>query len=488
MVTISAQAVKFILQVASTMILARLLLPADYGLVAMVTAVTGFVAMFKDAGLSMATVQRDRINHAQVSTLFWINVGVSLVLLAVTAALAPLLAAFYGEPRLTSITLVVAAMFIFSGLTAQHQALLKRQMRFTALAGIEITALVAGNAAAIVGAWIFRLGYWALVLSPSVTVAVNCMMVWIMSGWRPGRPQRGAGVWPMLTFGGHLTGFNFLNYFVRNSDNVILGWLWGAGPLGLYAKAYQLLMLPISQINAPVSSVALPALSRLQSTPEQYRRYYYTTIGALVSLGAPVVVFSMVMARDVILVMLGKQWLGSVLIFQLLGPAALVGTANVSAGWACISLGHTARMMHWAIISVPMIVLLYMIGAPYGPQGMAVTCSLGICASWIAGNIYCLRGTHVNALMLLGMMARGVATAAVAAAPLAPILTWTSGPPLARLIAGLLIYGASYFLAATFLLPERIKPLRLMKDLSVKFPAAPALRFTSIFRPKGGNA
>ncbi len=129
-VTMAAQGIKFFLQIGSTVVLARLLTPEDFGLIAMVTAVTGFVMMFKDMGLSMATVQRAEIDHAQISTLFWINVVLSLAFMLLTATLAPAIAWFYSEPRLTWITLALAGAFIFSGFTVQHQALLRRQMNF----------------------------------------------------------------------------------------------------------------------------------------------------------------------------------------------------------------------------------------------------------------------------------------------------------------------------------------------------------------------
>src|SRR5436190_12700099 len=143
-VTVSAQGAKFILSLISTMILARLLMPRDFGLVAMVTTVTSFLRVFKDAGLSIATVQRERITHAQVSNLFWINIAVSIVSCLVVAAMAPVLAWFYRDSRLIGITLLLSTTYLLSGSTVQHQALLKRQMRFKAMAVIEVGALTTG--------------------------------------------------------------------------------------------------------------------------------------------------------------------------------------------------------------------------------------------------------------------------------------------------------------------------------------------------------
>ncbi|MCH7559555.1 MAG: lipopolysaccharide biosynthesis protein [Planctomycetes bacterium] len=283
----------------SLAVLARLLTPGDFGLIAMVTVVTGFVALFKDMGLSMATVQKAHINHAQVSTLFWINMAISAVIMALTALIAPGVAWFYHEPRLTWITLAMAAAFIFGGLTIQHQALLRRQMRFGTLTLIEVVSMLVGAAMAIIFAW-YGAGYWALVvmqLGIAITTAVG---VWFVSGWRPGLPVRGSGVRPMLTFGGYLTAFSFVNYLGGSAPSVLLGRFCGDHVLGLYSKAYSLLLLPIKQINGPVSLVGMPALSRLQKDPVQYRRYYSKIVSLVLLLTMPMAVLLFVTADDVI--------------------------------------------------------------------------------------------------------------------------------------------------------------------------------------------
>lgn len=214
--TFGAQGFGFILNVASVAILARLLTPHDFGLVAMVTAVTGLLAMFKDAGLSMATVQQETVTHEQVSTLFWVNVALSLVLMLLVAALSPWIAAFYHEPKLQTITLAIAGMFIFDGLSVQHQALLRRQMQFGILAKIQIFSSVLGIAAAISAA-LMGAGYWALLIQTASAQSVSAALTWGYARWVPGRPQRGVGALAMLKFGGYLTGFNFVNYFARNA-------------------------------------------------------------------------------------------------------------------------------------------------------------------------------------------------------------------------------------------------------------------------------
>lgn len=394
-VTLSAQGVKFVLQLGSTAVLARLLTPADFGLIAMVTAITGFVAMFKDAGLSMATVQRAEVNHAQVSTLFWINVALSVVVMLVVAALSPLIAAFYSEPRLVWITLALAATMVFGGLTVQHQALLKRQMRFKALAAIEISSMAGGIAVAIVMAW-QGFGYWSLVGNFASMAAINAALVWILSGWRPGLPRQSAESMSMLRFGGSLTGFSVLNYITRNIDNVTVGAVLGATTLGIYNKAYGLLLLPVKQVNAPVNSVAIPTLSRLQSQPTKFRKYYLAAISAVASMTFPIVVFAASDTRNLILTILGPQWIDSVPVFQWLAIAAFVGGINIAPGWLCIALGNLRRQLYWAMLCAPAIGLAVLFSVQFGAVAVAASFSITWSVLFMVFVPWACRGTPVS--------------------------------------------------------------------------------------------
>ncbi len=370
-VTIAAQGSKFILKFGSTAVLARLLAPEDYGLIGMATVVVGFVQYFKDLGLSAATIQRAEINHKQVSTLFWINLGISCLVALIVALLAPAIANFYHEPRLRQITLGLAINFIFGGLTVQHQALLRRQMQFTSLAKIEVFSMAVGVITAIIAAY-DGLNYWALVLMLMATAMTNAIGVWLACSWRPGLPRRNSGVGSMLAYGGNLTGFSLVNYFSRNLDNVLIGRRWGSQQLGLYAQAYKLVLLPIQQINSPITSVALPTLSSLQTEPDKYSRYYYKAILLITTLGMPIVAFMFASADRVILLMLGQQWLGAVPLFKFLMPAAFVGTFNVAPGWVYQSLGRTDRYFRIGVFLCLIQSIIFVISVQWGAIGVAV--------------------------------------------------------------------------------------------------------------------
>ena len=277
-VTLSAQVFKFVFSTVATIVLARMLTPEDYGLIGMVVIITNFVGMFQYLGLSTATVKWAELSHPQVSTLFWINVGLSAAIMVVTVACGPLLAWFYKEPRLIGITAGYAVSILLTGLYIQHEAILIRQMRFAAVAIVEIGAIALGLGAAIVAAW-YGAGYWALVVNMLVMTVATLVGLWVACGWWPGLPVRGSGVRAMLSYGGDLTGFNFMSYFARNMDNLLIGKFWGAYQLGVYSRAYQMLLMPMQQINAPLAAVAVPALSRLADSPERYRAAYLKNSG-----------------------------------------------------------------------------------------------------------------------------------------------------------------------------------------------------------------
>ena len=393
--TLTAQGAKFILQLVSTVVLARLLTPEDFGLVAMVTAITGVAALFADAGLSQATIQREEISHNQISTLFWINVAISLMLVLVAAALAPALAWFYAEPRLIGITLAAAGTFLFSGLMVQYDALLKRQMRYTSLAIRDVACWAVGVSVAMVMAW-RGAGYWALVALPLTISLMQMILSWFMVSWRPGLPRRSAEVRSMLHFGGNLTASNFISYLGRNADNVLIGWFWGAGALGLYSRAYSLLMLPLRQLNAPVAAVAIPAFCRIQDDPERFARYYLRTINMIMWMSAPLIGFLFVAAEPVILLTLGDHWRESAAVFQILAICALTQPLYNTTGWLFVSRGRTDRLLKLALIICPAVLGAFVIGLPFGIRGVAVSYSLVLLAILPWTFQFTFRGTHLT--------------------------------------------------------------------------------------------
>lgn len=383
------------MQLGSTVFLARLLTPEDYGIVGMVTVLLGFLTLFKDMGLSQATIQKSEINQAQVSNLFWVNVAISFIVSSLIFILAPMMVLFYQEPRLLLITRVLAISFFISGLSLQHLALLQRQMLFEKIIFVEMGSQFVGLTVGIISA-INGLGYWSLVLMQVIPQFVTLGGVLFNCRWLPSLPTRNSGVKDMLNYGWNLTGFNVVNYFSRNLDNILIGKYWGTNALGIYTKAYQLLLLPIQQINAPINSVALPTLSKLQNEPESYKNFYYKMLLLSTLITMPIVGFFFVDADKVILLLLGKKWLEIVPIFKALTPAAYVATLGISIGLVFNSLGKTRQLLTIGIVSSFSNVVVFIIAVPMGVKVLATWFSIFSVIRLIPTYIYCYQNTPLN--------------------------------------------------------------------------------------------
>jgi O-antigen/teichoic acid export membrane protein len=458
-----AQGAQFLLQSVATVVLARLLTPVDFGLVAMVTAITAIAAGFADFGLTEATIQRKDISHNQVSTLFWINAGIGLLLTLITAAMAPVLAWFYKEPRLVGITLVASLSFVLGGLRGQHTALLKRQMRFSALAIRDVSSYAIAVPVAIILAR-HGAGYWAIVALPLTLNFSQMLISWFMVNWRPGIPRRDSEVRSLLGFGGRVAASYVIFNWFRNADNVLIGWYWGAGPLGLYSRAYSLLLLPITQLSAPVANVAIPAFSRVQDDPELFARYYLRVANLLMWISAPLFGFLFVAAHPVIVLTLGEKWRAAAPIFQILAISALGQVLLESTLWLFVSRGQSARLLKLLSVVSPIIVCSFAIGLTFGPKQVALSFSLVLLTilPWIFK--FTFRGTDLT-LPRLGRALLCPVSVCLFAVLLAEAAIHTIVPQhtLSQLLVTALSFAAAYSLS--MLIPSVLKEIMSFRKL-----------------------
>ncbi|MGB8700468.1 MAG: lipopolysaccharide biosynthesis protein [Thermosynechococcaceae cyanobacterium] len=419
-ITIIAQILKFVLQTGGLFILARMLDPSDFGLIGMVTVILGFIELFKDLGLSTATIQKKEINQTQVSTLFWINICFSLLCTFLVVCLAPSISDFYHEPRLNLIVIILATSFPLGGLTVQHLSLLRRQMQFKTIARIDIISMFISVFSAIIYA-VLGGGYWSLVVWRLGQSVVTTLGVWLTCPWRPEKPQWDPSVLPMLKFGRDLALFGVFNYFSRNLDNFLIGRYWGANQLGIYSVAYKILLMPIEQINAPITSVALPTLSRLQSEPEKFNKYYYRGIATITTIGMPIVGFLWSTIHIIIPLTIGQQWVSAVAIFQLLIPSAYIGTFNVAMGWAYVSLGKGNQQLRWGILSSSVTAVIFFLSVRWGAAGVAAAYSFSRPLFLLIGLSYCYKNTSLSVINLFKSILTPFYSSLIAAAGITTI-------------------------------------------------------------------
>jgi O-antigen/teichoic acid export membrane protein len=467
---VGAQATTFSLRFGSLMVLAHLLDPKDFGLVGMVTAFTGILNLFRDFGLSAAAVQRLKVTEEQVSTLFWINLLVGAALTLLVIAMAPVIAAFYREPRLLWVTVILASGFIVNAAGVQHSALLQRQMRFTTMAGIDVLSLAISITVGIAMA-LRGYGYWSLVATALVPTLVTTTCLWLAAAWIPGKPRQGTGLRSMLRFGGTLTLNGIVVYIAYNLDKVLLGRWWGAQAVGLYGRAYTLINIPTENLNTAAGEVAFPALSRVQDDPVRLKRYFLKGYSLVLALTVPITIACALFANDLIPVVLGPKWHEAIPIFRLLSPTMLILAFINPLIWLVLSLGMVGRSLRVGLVYAPIVIAGCVAGLPYGPTGVAIGYSTVLTLWFIPHIAWCVHGTVVSLRDILYTASRpllsGLTGAAVAFA-----LQFLYGPrllALPRLILGNVVLFSVYLSMLLYVMGQKefyLDLFRTMKEVS----------------------
>jgi PST family polysaccharide transporter len=359
-----------ILHVIAIIVLARLLTPDDFGVMGMVFPIIAFATIFQEAGLSLAVVQRERISDPELSTIFWINTALGLLLCLLLVGSAPFVADFYNEPRVAALT-AASGLLIFAGaLASQHFALLTRNMRFGQLATIDAVSLGVGTALAI-GVAYFTRSYWAIFLLSFGTIAVASVMAWLLSGWRPGKRSPVRDVTDVLRFGTHYTIGSIANYFGRNLDKVLIGRFWGTTSLGYYERAYKVVLMPILFVHNPLLRVALPMLSQTRSDPERHRRIFRLSFQLALLLTVPGVVVLAAAAEPLVVLVMGAQWIEGAPVFAWLAVACLGQLVTGPLNMIFLSQDRAREAMVSSVATSIYSSIAFVIGLPWGAVGVA---------------------------------------------------------------------------------------------------------------------
>jgi len=377
------------IQVIATVVLARLLTPRDFGLMAMVTTFSLLLTNASSNGFIDSVLQRKEITRELASNLFWMNLAIAVALTLLFIAAAPLLARFYSEPTVAIVTVGMSATILLAVVPVMHATLLRRAMRFPALAKNDLISRAVSVLVSItfgVAGW----GVWALVMGQVAMALSVAIGVWILCPWVPSPPSRRAQTRSTLKFAGHISVRYSINYFVRNSDNLLVGWRFGANPLGYYKKAYDLFAMSMTQLVSNNANVAVTALSRVREDREQYLRYLLGAIGMLAFIGMGLSGDLTLIGKDVIRVLLGPKWGEAGWIFTFFAPAIGVMMVSGVHGWIHVSLGHADRWLRWGIFEWVVTCSLFLAGLPLGPKGIAIAWSvsfwiLTLPAIWYAG-------------------------------------------------------------------------------------------------------
>jgi PST family polysaccharide transporter len=365
----AARGINMFVQVGSTILLARLLSPHDYGLVAMVFALIGFAPMLIDLGTTDATVQSKRITHEDVSALFWLKVAIGGVLTLLLAGGGGFIASFYGEPELTGIAVVASLSLIVAALSSQHFALMRRAMQFRRIAAIEISANVISSVVAIAMAFT-GWGYWALVAKPVLAAALSAAGAWLSCPWLPGRPRFTSEVREMLRFGMGVTGFTMTDYLAKTADRISLGYFYGAGQLGYFQNAF-LLYDNLLSLFTQLHDVAVSSLSKLRNDVAELKRSWSVALSALSFYAALAFSVLAVTGQDFVVILLGQKWEPAGPLLCIFAVKGIAHVCERTLGWLHVAAGRSDRWMRWGFFSAICQLVAVFCGIPFGLAGVA---------------------------------------------------------------------------------------------------------------------
>lgn len=377
------------IQVVGTVILARLLTPNDFGVVTMVTTFSLLLVNFGLNGFTEAIIQVEEIDEFVASNIFWINVSAGVLLTVGFAAAGSLLARFYHDPVVANVTIGVSLTIFITSLSVQHLALLKRAMYFSATSANEFVSRAGSLAVSVILAW-GGYGYWALVLGGIAQPLFQTLGAWYLCNWIPKFPRRAPGTAALTRFAISVYGRFTVSYFTRNTDNLLVGWRFGAISLGFYKKAYDLFALSAGQLTSPLTNVAVSALSRFKPRSAQYRAHVVTALSliAFVSMGLSAILT--LIGKDLIPLLLGPGWTPAGRIFTFFAPGIGAMIIYYMHSWIHLSIGRADRWFRWGIVEVSATCLMFLIALPWGPTGIAVAWTasfwiLTVPAFWYAG-------------------------------------------------------------------------------------------------------
>ncbi len=367
----ASQIARLLMQILISAILARLLTPNDFGLIAMIIVFSSFVAIFSDFGLSSAIVQRKEIPDGALSSIFWIGVGLGALLTTTLAVSAPLIAAFYSEPRLTPLVVFISTTFFIASFSYVPSALLTKNMNFKAIAIIGICAIgIAGPISVFLA--FSGYGVWSLAWNTVLSTAITVVFTWIYCRWVPHFSLRLQQVKELLGFGMNLTGNSFVGYFQRNLDNLLIGRFLGPTPLGFYNLAYNLLLFPLGNISDVVGRVMFPALSIIQHDKQKVREAYVAANRYIAVVSFPLMTWLLVTAPELIRVVYGPKWVTAILLVQILALASMEQSIGANVGWIFLSQGRTDVLFKLSIFTTIVVAIAFAVGLRWGVEGVAI--------------------------------------------------------------------------------------------------------------------
>lgn len=362
---ISTQTLNQVIRLIIWICLARILSPSDFGRLSMITVVLNFVALFSDAGFGAAIIQRENVEDNHLSSAFWLNTAVGIILASTVALAAPLLSAFYREPSLTDMTRMIAVTFLLAPIGLVHKSVLVRNMNFRLIGLIEISSAILSGITGItlaLSGW----GTWSLVYQGLTSSALCTCGYIIMAKWSPKLNVNRQALSDLVRFSLNLQGFNMVNYFCRNIDKLLIGRILGEAALGIYSRAHTLMLTPQALLGSAIDQVAWPSLSRIQNDIPRVRQAYLKGLGSICLLLIPIMAGMAVTANNFVLVVFGPKWTGVTPILSILCVAGCLQIPISTTGWLFLSQGRSDIQLRWSLFVAVLLAAFIGFAVPTG--------------------------------------------------------------------------------------------------------------------------
>jgi lipopolysaccharide exporter len=450
--TTAATAIKAILQLAQIAVLARILAPEDYGLMAMVGVVLGFAGIFADMGVNSAYVQRQNVTQEERSSLFWLNVGMSGMLTFLVLVSSPIIADLFGDARLTPLLMLAASTFVIGSLGQQVRMTAEKALDFRPVVFLEVTAALFGFVAAVIAASV-GWGVYALILGGIVNAVSSTILAWLFlaRGWRPMWRFQLIDVRPYLAFGGALVANNIVNEFNRSVDLLLGGRMLSATALGLYSIPRQIVFQIQGTVNPIITRVGFPLIAQAQNDVPRVRSIYLKTLNMTAATNAPLYIGVVFFAPEMVSIMLGDKWLAAADVLRLLAIWGFLRSTGNPVGSLLLGMGRADLSLKWNLGMLFIVPPVLWVGAQFGTMGLAWAL-LGFAVVMFVPGWYVLVRPLCNAGFLEYSVAalRPLLIAVVAIAPAyfltLHIINIYLHMSSAVLVSALLYLGLSYFL------------------------------------------
>ncbi|HBX8302004.1 TPA: lipopolysaccharide biosynthesis protein, partial [Klebsiella pneumoniae] len=361
-----SQIFKIAVQLLNIVVLARLIPPHDYGIMAMALVVTNFATLVRDLGTSAAIIQKENIENKTINAIFWLNILMGCSVAIVIIMLSPFIAYIFHTKQLLFVLLLLAVSFPLSSSSSAHLALLERNSFFKSIAYIEMTSSGIAVFFAIITAYL-GWGVYSLVVQTLLMSSISTVQLWLRSGWRPEKTLRidWKEIRGLLGFSGNLTLFNFINYFSRNTDTFVIGRYMSASVLGAYSLSYRLMLFPIQNLTFVVNRALFPVISRFQDDNIKLKESYLNTVYYILLLVLPLMTGLIVLNEPFIRLVFGPQWDITAKVLIWLAPTGIIQAVLSTSGTVFMAKARTDILMKLGIVGALLQISAFCIGVHF---------------------------------------------------------------------------------------------------------------------------